>query len=1023
MAVGDPSVLVVLVVKDGARWLRHSLLGLSRQTHRRLGVLAVDNASSDGSGSLLEQALGAGRVIRLQENLGFAGAVKEALGSPMAADADYVMLMHDDTVLAPDAIARLVDAAERIEGAGVVGPKVLDWEQPRLLRDIGMSTDRFGSPYSPLEEGEIDQGQYDRIREVLFVSSCAMLVAKRVWNRIGPPDERYFTHDEDLDFCWRARLAGFRILVTPIAEARHRGATLRAERPGSPPDSLLRYHRERSSLASILKNYGLRSLVWVLPSYATAGFMRLLLYVVGRRFEDAGQVLAAWGWNIAHLPGTIRRRRRAQAVREVPDRDVRRFMAPAGDRLRRLAGAVRQALFPARTEGALEPEEEEAPKVAFRVNLARFAAAHPVASAWVLAALVATVAYRNILWAPTLAGGALPAFPESAFDFFRELGSGLQHTALGGTQQASPALGFLGLGSILTLGSPALLQKVLLVVLPGVAGAGCYRAIRSLTEGKLPAVIGAAAFALSPLVLWSISEGRISALVFLAGLPWLAAKVIDGFREEARPRRGRWIVGFALGLATLVAFYPGAALAAALLIGVSWLLPPLGAGRLRGGGLALAGVTTAALLAFPVALALARGRGSGLADVVGSPSVASVIRLSLAPGPGAWVVAFAIPVAAVLGLMYVTGPGARIAAWAALAALCSIVLAWLAGAGHLPLAVANPVAYASVAAFAYALLLALGLASVVPGVARHAFGARHLAAGILGLALAAGLVGQSAEAAKASWRIGSAEDVLPDAYPVVATSAGPAFRVLWVGRWDGGALSSPAGVPQGRVEAGKASIRYAVGDPAGASILDVGRPPAGPGFERLEDALAAIFSGDSRHGGTLLAPFGVRVVVADPSDVTGPMMKRLKAQLDIDSQPAGDLLVFRTAHPVRLASVIPDPEWLVVARRPSFAGLASLPAARSRLLAEPPVPAPTPLPPEALAYLAQQFDERWRAEAGGGTEAPFRAFGWAVGFAVESDSAVEVGYQGQLARNGEVLALALLWLGALWITRRPATRG
>src|SRR3989442_1198055 len=83
-----------------------------------------------------------------------------------------------------------------------VGPKVLDWEEPRLLREIGMSSDRFGYPSSPLEDGEIDQGQYDRVREVMFVSSCAMLVSRGAWTRIGFPDERFESHHEDLDFCW-----------------------------------------------------------------------------------------------------------------------------------------------------------------------------------------------------------------------------------------------------------------------------------------------------------------------------------------------------------------------------------------------------------------------------------------------------------------------------------------------------------------------------------------------------------------------------------------------------------------------------------------------------------------------------------------------------------------------------------------------------------------------------------------------------------------------------------------------------
>src|SRR5207249_9428695 len=127
--------------------------------------------------------------------------------SDMARQADYVLLLHDDTVLEPGAVTALVGTAEQIEGVGVVGPKVLDWTEPRVLREIGLSTDRFGYPYSPLEDGEIDQGQYDRIREVLYVSSCAMLVSHAVLDRIGALDDRLSPASEDLDFCWRARVA------------------------------------------------------------------------------------------------------------------------------------------------------------------------------------------------------------------------------------------------------------------------------------------------------------------------------------------------------------------------------------------------------------------------------------------------------------------------------------------------------------------------------------------------------------------------------------------------------------------------------------------------------------------------------------------------------------------------------------------------------------------------------------------------------------------------------------------------
>ena len=966
---------------------------------------------------MLEQALGPNRVIRLGENLGFAGAVHRALEAEVARKADYVLFLHDDTVLAPDAVSGMIEAARRIEGAGIVGPKVLDWDQARLLRSIGMSTDRFGYPYSPLEEGEIDQGQYDRVREVLFVSSCAMLVAREVWDRIGPPDERFATHDEDLDFCWRARLAGFRVVVTPMAEARHRFATSRAERAGA-TSAHYRYRRERSALASMLKNYGALTLVWVLPLYFGLGLGRVVAFVVGRQFEDAAQVFAAWGWNVAHLPGTVTRRLRAQSVRAVRDRDVRRFMAPPGDRMRKVGASIRQALFPRPTLLA-EEDQEEREVVPFRTNLARFAMAHPVAMAWIVAAVLGAIAYRNVLTAPALAGGALMQVPDSAGGFFRELVSGVQHTGLGGTQQASPALGWLGVGSVLTLGSPLLLQKLLLIGLPALAGAGCYRAIRRLTPGKVPAVIGAAVFVLSPITLWGVSEGRIPELVLLAGIPWLASKLIDVFDPSREVRASRWIAGCSVGVALLIAFYPGAAVAVGALLVCTVLVPPFGSARRRGFSYAVAGFVGAAVLSFPVTLALVRDRGAGLADRVGSPSFESLARLVVSGGPGDWSLSFYLPVAAALSLLFVSGRALRAAAWAVLLAVSGMSLGWLAAADRLPEAVSNPVAFTVLTAFAYTALVALGLASVIEGVATHAFGHRQLGGALLIAAVTVGLFGQIVQAGRGSWEVGNAADMLPDAYPVVAGAAGGTYRVLWIGGWSGGALTVPGGAPVARVEAGHASIRYAVTSPAGASSLDTGRPPAGPGYRRLDEALTEVLAGDIRHGGALLWPFGIRFVVADPQDVPRAAIRRLGAQLDMDALPAGGLVVYRVSGGVPLPGAALGAEWLAAARRPSFVSVASLPPATNGEGS----PSADPGAGRKLVLVSQQFDSRWKLEGQPGADPPFRAFGWAVGFATTTGSVADIRFGGQGVRDVEVALLALLWLGALWTIRRPASRG
>ncbi len=981
--VKPPSVLVVLVVKDGEAWLPQCLMGLARQTHPRIGVLAVDNASADRSADLLEAALGPGRVMRLPGNAGFGSAVAVALESETARQADYALFLHDDTFLEPGAVAALVEAAERIDGVGIVGPKVLDWEQPQVLREIGLSTDRFAYSYSPLEDGEIDQGQYDRIREVMYVSSCAMLVSRKTWARVGLPDERLASSRQDLDFCWRARVAGFRVLMTPRAVARHRSAGVQGERPAPPGTSGRRYDQERGALASILKNYGLLSLVWVLPLYLIQGLIRLLVLALSRRFQDAYQLLGAWGWNVAHLPGTLQRRVRAQAVRSLPDRAVRRSMAPAAIRLRRWAQSAVQSLLPERGGGG------EAEAVAPRVRALRFARVHPAATAWVLGAVAAAFAYRHVLGASPLLGGGLGALPSSPSAFFAELVSGIRHTGLGGSTGASPALGLLGAGSVLAVGDPVLLEKILLLAMPAVAAVGCYRAVRAATADAVPSVVAGVCYGLSSAVLWAISEGRIPALVFLAGLPWMAGKLVLPFGRLGAVRVRRWIVGAALGVAILGSLYPGTILAAGVLVAAVLLVPPSGGRRLRGVVLVGAALILATALTFPLFLEIARGAWRSMQDLAGEPSFASLARLSLGPGPGAWVTGFFLPGAAAVAVLFVSGRHQTTAIRAGIAAVLSLYLAWLAAAGYLPAALSNSVVYVGVAGFSYSILVGLGLASLLHGVARTEFGLRHIGAALMTALLTVGLLGQIVQASSASWEIGGPERV-PAAYPVAGDAGGLPYRVLWVGSLDGDAFPAPGGLPTGTVAAGAASVRFAVTAPAGASALDIGRPDVGPGYERLRQSLVEVLAGEARHGGALLAAFGIRFVLAEP---------------------------------------ITDPAWSRAARSSRLDAVESLPRAEGRPLVGDPSGQRFAGPERSeagLVLLLGQFDPRWRLEPIGakGSLEPDRALGWATGFRTgPMPSGYRVHYGGQRTRTIEMVLLILMWGTALWVTRRPARHG
>jgi hypothetical protein len=507
-------------------------------------------------------------------------------------------------------------------------------------------------------------------------------------------------------------------------------------------------------------------------------------------------------------------------------------------------------------------------------------------------------------------------------------------------------------------------------------------------------------------------------LVLLAGIPWLASKLIDVFDPSREVRAFRWIAGCTVGLGLLIAFYPGAAVAAAVLLVVTVLVPPFGEARRRGLSHAVAGFAGAAVLSFPVTLALLRDHGSGLADRVGPATFESLARLVVSAGPGGWTLSFYLPVAAALSLLFVSGRALRIAGWALVLALSGMGLGWLAAAERLPDSLANPVAFTALTAFGYAALVALGLASVIEGVATHAFGHRQLGGALLIAAVAVGLFGQIVQTGRGSWEVGDAADMLPDAYPVVAGAPGGAYRVLWVGGWSGGALTVPGGIPDARVEAGHASIRYAVTSPAGASSLDVGRPASGPGYERLNGVLTDILAGETRHGGALLSPFGIRYLVGDPNDLPRAAVRRLAAQLDLDMLPAGGLVVFRVFGTVPLPSVAVGPEWLAAARHPSFVSVAALPPATNGEKA----PADT-VSGQKLVLVSQQFDSRWKLEGQPGSDPPLRAFGWAIGFATTTGSPADVRFEGQGLRDAEVVLLALLWLGALWAIRRPASRG
>jgi GT2 family glycosyltransferase len=1009
-----PSVLAVLVVRDAASWLRATLAALARQTHPRLGVLAVDNASTDGSPELLRSVLGDGRVLRLERNLGFGAAVGRALAVPAAAEADYVLVMHDDTVLAPDAVTRMVEAADRVPGVGLIGPKILDARRRGVLLEIGHASDRFGNPYSPLEEGEIDQGQYDATREVLFVSSAAMLVARDAWQRAGGPDERLADGHGDLDFGWRIRLAGFRVLMAPRAVVLHRLSGERGERDGVSPDRE-RFLSERAGLMSVLKNFRVVTLLWVLPMYLVQGTVRLVASLLGRRFDRVGQMLRAWGWNLLHLPGTVRRRARAQAVRHVPDREIAQHMVPASAGLRRWALRASSVLV---ARGEAHAEEDEEPEIQpIRRRVRSVVTAHPAGVGLAAGILITLIAFRDVLFVPHIEGGAFPAFPAGPLEFFREFAASWRSTGFGGAGGASPALVPLGVGSVLSLGDPQLLGRLLVAFGPLGAAVSCHRALRRLGVGAGAAVVGAACYGLSAVTLWSASEGRIAAIILVAVLPVIAARLWTLVDERVPAAPFRRAVATGMLLALVGSFFPAVWVSAAVLLLPALVTPIRGGNALRGGMLAVVSGGVAVALVFPFAIELAATGGGAGVDAGGAAPFLSLLRLAPGPSPGSSFAAFFVPLAGLVAFTVIPGDRGR-HAWRSVAVgLAAAPLAWLAAAGHLPSPLANPVAFVAPGAVGLAFLVGMAADSAPGGLAAASFGLRHLAVVLLAAVVIAGGAVQTVRAIGAEWAVGESE--VSAAWPLVSEDrAGGPFRVLWLGAPGAEAFPAPGGDPQGAVGSASAAVSYGITGAGGRSVLATGLPAEGAGYRELRGVLGAMLAGRVRHIGALLGPLGVRYVVT-PTSLPAAIRERLEAQLDIDLvHAAAGLRIYRNARALPIGAAIPGGEAVSAARAGDLLAPVRLPTNAGALDPQGPQRWTGSIEGPGLVLVGVDDAVGWEIDG----RSAFPAFGWAVGGDADAGP-VSVAYRPGPRRALELAGMAVLWIAAVWVVRkRPPPR-
>lgn len=215
----SPRVLTIVLNWNSAAESLACLASLERLTYENVHLLGVDNGSIDDSLTRIRTHAPHIDVLESKRNLGYAGGNNRGIEWGLTRGFDYFWIVNPDVVVDPESLSALVRVADTEPQVGLVGPLIYCTERPRCVLSAGGVFRNGRTRHRGV--GELDTGQFAAVAEVDWLSGCALLASRRLIESVGLLDERFFLYGEDVEWCYRARRAGFRVLLAPRAKIWH----------------------------------------------------------------------------------------------------------------------------------------------------------------------------------------------------------------------------------------------------------------------------------------------------------------------------------------------------------------------------------------------------------------------------------------------------------------------------------------------------------------------------------------------------------------------------------------------------------------------------------------------------------------------------------------------------------------------------------------------------------------------------------------------------------------------------------
>jgi len=287
----------IITVNYNQRQVTDDLLNsiIKYNTYYETEIIVVDNGSDINSKPYWKVKYPNFIFIRSEKNLGFAGGNNLGIQS---ATGDFLFLVNNDTIFTPNLIDILVQTLLMNSQVGIISPKLLYFDQPHVLQYVGYTEmNYYTARNSCIGQYEIDNGQYDSvIGKTAFAHGAAMMVRRSVINKVGLMADNFFLYYEELDWCERAKKAGFEIWINTNVSIYHKESISVGKK-----SALKEYFMNRNRILFIRRNAPLFPKILFFFYFILFVIPRnILSYFKDNNFNYSKQLFRAIYWNFTN---------------------------------------------------------------------------------------------------------------------------------------------------------------------------------------------------------------------------------------------------------------------------------------------------------------------------------------------------------------------------------------------------------------------------------------------------------------------------------------------------------------------------------------------------------------------------------------------------------------------------------------------------------------------------------------------------------------------------------------------------